>query len=948
MGKIFRGIINVQPEGAGQKNECPSESYTVQIEPSEMVDVSTKEVSAGENATFTYTGTLRTPKITCTNNQSGKIEGNIITINKVTNNTTCSISSSKHTVQIKVENGTTTETEKEVNTGEETTFKTTPNTGYSSPTVTCTNSQKGIIQNNTVTVSKITNDTTCTVTYKPITYTITYNLGGGSVTGNPATYTIETNTITLKNPTKTGYTFTGWTGSNGSTPQTTVTIPKGSTGNKSYTANYKANTYQIKYNSNGGAGTMSNSTHTYGESKALSTNTFTKTGYTFQGWSTSSTSNTVKYTNGQNVTNLTSTNGEVINLYAVWKINTYTVKVTVANGTISGSTSKTVNYNTNATFTVTPSTGYSSPTITCTNNQKGTIQNNTVTITNITNDTTCTVEYTANTYQVKYNSNGGSGTMANSTHTYGVSKTLSANAFTREGYTFLGWSTNSNALTADFTNEQGVSNLTSENDGVVNLYAVWKINIYTVNVVALNGTINGDTTKEIEYNGSDSFSLTASDTGYDDATYYCDNATPSLVNNSNLIISDVKGNATCVVEFYEPTNENCFAFDSATNTVTDYYDYVGGGTSGTACPKDVGIPSTINSVEVNVVGEGALREKELNSIKLPNTINSLESSAIMQNNISSVVIPNSVTNLGSLSFYDNQISEIVIPDTVTNIEGGVFTKNQLSEDDAYIYDRKEDGSIDKTRFMSYGGTKTKDITLPEGIVTIGAHAFRKIGMEEVDVPESVITIEERAYAENNLTEVVIPNNVETIGKSSFSGGNKITSLTLGDSVKVIEPSAFSDNLISSLTLPESLVTLNGFAGNKITSIIIPNNVETIGEFTFYKNQLTSATIGSSVQSIGNYAFSGNKLTTITIPNSVKTIGRDAFAFNSLTKATIGTGVTRISQGAFACYANSNPGLSRIVNKTGRAFNWGLIIRNSSGSIFVTGTHSATGIRITSS
>ncbi len=312
MGKIFRGIINVQPEGAGQKNECPSESYTVQIEPSEMVDVSTKEVSAGENATFTYTGTLRNPKITCTNNQSGKIEGNIITINKVTNNTTCSISS-KHTVQIKVENGTTAEEEKEVNTGEETTFTATPNTGYSNPTVSCTNNQKGTIQNNTVTVSNITNDTTCTVTYKPITYTITYNLGGGSVTGNPSTYTIETNTITLKNPTKRGYTFTGWTGSNGTTAQATVTIPKGSTGNKTYTANYK--------------------------------------------------------------------------------INTYTVNATVLNGTIEGETSKKVNYKGNTTFTLNPTEGYGNPEVTCTNSQVGSMNDNTLTVNNVTNDTTCTVEY---------------------------------------------------------------------------------------------------------------------------------------------------------------------------------------------------------------------------------------------------------------------------------------------------------------------------------------------------------------------------------------------------------------------------------------------------------------------------------------------------------------------------------------------------------------------------
>ena len=81
---------------------------------------------------------------------------------------------------------------------------------------------------------------TITFTYTPITYTISYTLDGGTVsTANPTEYTIETATFSLNNPTKTGYTFTGWTGSNGSTASTSVSITKGSTGNKTYTANWK-------------------------------------------------------------------------------------------------------------------------------------------------------------------------------------------------------------------------------------------------------------------------------------------------------------------------------------------------------------------------------------------------------------------------------------------------------------------------------------------------------------------------------------------------------------------------------------------------------------------------------------------------------------------------------------------------------------------------------------
>ena len=68
-------------------------------------------------------------------------------------------------------------------------------------------------------------------------YTITYDLDGGSA-DNPSTYTYETATFTLNNPTKFGYRFDGWTGSNGNTPQTTVTINNHSKGDRSYTAHW--------------------------------------------------------------------------------------------------------------------------------------------------------------------------------------------------------------------------------------------------------------------------------------------------------------------------------------------------------------------------------------------------------------------------------------------------------------------------------------------------------------------------------------------------------------------------------------------------------------------------------------------------------------------------------------------------------------------------------------
>lgn len=77
-----------------------------------------------------------------------------------------------------------------------------------------------------------------TASWNIIPYTLTYNLNGG-VAINLANYFITSPTFTLNNPTREGYKFIGWTGSNGDIPSTSVTIEKGSTGNKEYTAHWE-------------------------------------------------------------------------------------------------------------------------------------------------------------------------------------------------------------------------------------------------------------------------------------------------------------------------------------------------------------------------------------------------------------------------------------------------------------------------------------------------------------------------------------------------------------------------------------------------------------------------------------------------------------------------------------------------------------------------------------
>lgn len=95
-----------------------------------------------------------------------------------------------------------------------------------------------------------TGDRTYTANWQVIEYTVTLDVSGGDPL-DPITYTLETPVI-LPTPTSTGYTFLGWTGEGETTPQPTVVLPKGTTGDKAYTANWKVITYTIALGANGG------------------------------------------------------------------------------------------------------------------------------------------------------------------------------------------------------------------------------------------------------------------------------------------------------------------------------------------------------------------------------------------------------------------------------------------------------------------------------------------------------------------------------------------------------------------------------------------------------------------------------------------------------------------------------------------------------------------------
>lgn len=171
-------------------------------------------------------------------------------------------------------------------------------------------------------------------TKNPIVYNITYL--GTEAGENKSSYDVTTETFTLINPTREGYTFIGWTGTDLTATTMTVTVEKGSIGDKTYTANWEANTYKICFDGNDSTeGEMADQNMIYDQSATLTANTFTRTGYTFTGWNTQADGKGTSYGDQAEVTNLVTEADGSITLYAQWKMNAVSLTITT-NNTVDG------------------------------------------------------------------------------------------------------------------------------------------------------------------------------------------------------------------------------------------------------------------------------------------------------------------------------------------------------------------------------------------------------------------------------------------------------------------------------------------------------------------------------------------------------------------------------------------------------------------------------------
>ena len=376
-------------------------------------------------------------------------------------------------------------------------FTVTPATGYELTTFTV-NSEAKTPTEGQYTVSNLLADQTVVAGFTPITYTLTYDLAKGSVaTANPATYTIETATFTLNNPTREGYNFAGWTGTGLTEATTTVTIAKGSIGERSYTATWTPIIYTITYDLAGGSVATANPTTYTIESAAITLNNPTRVGYNFAGWTGTGLTEATK--------TVTIANGSMENrsYTATWTPITYDISYEMAGGNVASANPATYTIET-ATFTLNNPTreGYDFAGWTGTGLTEATT---TVTIAKGSiGERSYTATWTPVEYAITYNLDGGS---AENPAKYTIeSADITLNNPTKTGYTFLGWTG------TDLTEATKKVTIANGSTGEKSFTATWQINQYTITFDS-NGGSDVDPIKQ-DYNTAVTAPAAPTKTGY--------------------------------------------------------------------------------------------------------------------------------------------------------------------------------------------------------------------------------------------------------------------------------------------------------------------------------------------------------------------------------------------------------------------------------------------------
>lgn len=301
--------------------------------------------------------------------------------------------------------------------------------------------------------------------------------------------------------------------------------------------------------------------------------------------------------------------------------------------------------------------------------------------------------------------------------------------------------------------------------------------------------------------------------------------------------------------------------------------------AGNSALKSISLPSGLKTI-----GNDVFPGTGLQTLIIPDGVISIGNNLVASNlyyttHLTTLYIPSSVREIGTQSFPSSitnltvptSLEKLVVPKEITNLtivrarQTEYLTVLGASADNVIYYDKM-------TYINCYGCSKLTDITLPEGITSIGADAFEGCtNLQSLTIPEGVTSIEADAFKDcTSLKSVTLPEGVTSIGARVFNGCTNLQSVNIPEGVTSIEADAFKDcTSLKSVTLPEGVTSIgsNTFSGcTALQSVSLPDSIASIGANAF-KNCLS--------------------MKSFVAPDSLKSVGREAFAnCDNLSKVSV--------------------------------------------------------------
>lgn len=371
------------------------------------------------------------------------------------------------------------------------------------------------------------------------------------------------------------------------------------------------------------------------------------------------------------------------------------------------------------------------------------------------------------------------------------------------------------------------------------------------------------------------------------------------------------------------------------------------------------IPSVVEGKPVVEIGGQCFKDcKKLTSVVLPDTVEKIGTAAFSNcEKLKRVRLPYYLKTLDTNAFgYCSSLTKITLPPNLEEVGPGIFkacdslVEITMPENTGLPYAaegncliRRQDGALlagckasvipDYVRSIeeyAFGYLKSlKQITLSDGVETIGFGSFQNAGLTQLHLPSGVRSIDKYAFSGcTALEKVVFSEGLETIGNknilsysptAAFGGCTSLKSVFFPASLSHIDGSTF----LGCVNLEEIEVAAENKTyksdGNRLIrkadnclilcgskALSIPDYVKGIGDYAFYDRELTEIELPDGLEKIGDYAFYNNGFTEIELPDGLKEIGRSAFkACKKLKSVAIPSSVEYIAGYAFRdCHALS--------------------------------------------